>query len=171
MINIKDYLIENKRRICRHKEFRLLFKPSLSEREVDELSHNLFTKFQYGHSSMYIDLFDYTHQILSNSETEIIALCLQCTDSNVYVLFERGINSIILSKDTIIYYLDNNLYLTSNHIVTATGVINNSTISWSNTITFDDCYMDLPKDTILPEDNKILPMLILNNFQKEGNLL
>jgi hypothetical protein len=166
MINIKYYLKENKRRICRHKEFRPLFKQNLSEKEVTELSHNIFNKFEQGRSSMYTDLFSYTHQILSNSLTEVIALSLQCTDSNVYMQFECGINSITLSKDTIVYYLDNDLYLASNRIITATGIAENGTISWSNKIVFDnDCYMDLPFPTTLPDDSKILPTLILNNLQ------
>lgn len=168
MINIADYLTKNKHRIARHNEFKLLFKHSLSIQEVSLLSNNLFIKA--GSEPMYASLFNYTHHILFNNK-KVLALCLQCTDTAVYIQSKHEADSITLSNNTIIYYIDNYIYLVSNRIVTAIGIIKNDTISWSNTITFDDCYMDLPKDTILPEDNKILPMLILNNFQKEGNLL
>lgn len=114
---------------------------------------------------LYMNLHDYTNHVICGS-TRISMLSIQCTYHFVYIQFTCAIPFIQLDKDTTLYYLDNKLYLSSNRIIIATSIIKNGTISWSDTITFDNiCFMNLPTLNILPNNEDILPSIILSNFE------
>jgi hypothetical protein len=167
MINISEFIIENEQTILKHKGLELLYQNDiLSADEVTLLSNNIFQWYTTYPLETRMNLYNYTNHVLCTNE-RIGMLSIQCTISNTYIQFQRTVPSITFDN-TIIYYIDNELYLTENRIVIATGSINKQHIVWSDTITFDNnCYIKLPFTTNLPDDNQIIPTIILNKLSNE----
>lgn len=165
MLNITNYLLKHKRILIKDDKFKPLFEKNLSHYKVRILSTDIFDKCKIEEEPIPY-LYHYTYHVLDNSYL-LPQLRLQCTAYNVYVQHQEFLLSINLSEDTIVYYYDEHLYLAHNRIVVAVGTIRNHSIHWSNTITFYDSYMKLPKPDILPDDNQILPTIILHTMKSD----
>ena len=167
MVNISDFIFKHKQFISNDNELQLLLYKNLSQDDVQFLSMHLLKGCLIDNERIQnLDMYTY-HSLYNDSFGP--SFRLQCSAYNVYVQHQKAMSHIDINKNTTIYYNNNNLYLVTNRIITATGIAENGTISWSNKIVLDnDCYMDLPFPTTLPDDSKILPTLILNNLQLEN---
>ena len=118
-----------------------------------------------------MNLYNYTNHVLCTNE-RIGMFNIQCTISNTYIQFQRTVPSITFDN-TIIYYIDNELYLTENRIVMLSennvikhvGLIYNNTINWSYGICITkDMYIqnDIPNNKL---SKKAIAAAILNNLK------
>lgn len=167
MVNISDFIFKHKQFISNDNELQLLLYKNLSQDDVQVLSMHLLNECLIDNERIQnLDMYTY-HSLYNDSFGP--SFRLQCSAYNVYVQHQKAMSHIDINKNTTIYYNNNNLYLVTNRIITATGIITNNTISWSNKITFsNDCFMKLPTNTILPDDSQILPTLVLNNLSQDN---
>jgi hypothetical protein len=164
MVNISDFIFKHKQFISNDNELQLLLYKNLSQDDVQVLSMHLLNECLIDNERIQnLDMYTY-HSLYNDSFGP--SFRLQCSAYNVYVQHQKAMSHIDINKNTTIYYNNNNLYLVTNRIITATGIITNNTISWSNKITFsNDCFMNLHMPDNLPNNNDILSAIILNNLK------
>ena len=170
MLNITDYLIENKQMLIQYESLKFLFKNNLSADEVKRLNEYIirehYATYYVPPTKQVPNLCIYTYY---NCESDMYSIGLQCTANNVYVLYHDGMSSINLSDDTDIYYDNNKLYLVKDRIIIAVRTFDKNHILWSDTIILNNYgYMKLPFPTVLPDDSKILPTFVLNNLSQDN---
>ena len=169
MLNIKDFIITNKQILIKDNILKSLFKKNLSSNEINILTSHI-RNLLISRNEPIKNLYMYTYHSLDNEfKSHSALLRLQCTANNIYVQYHEDVPYITLNNNTIIFYSNKHLYLTSNRIITAVGSIHNNHISWDNSITLLDYgYMKLPTPKHLPDDNQILPTLVLNNLSQDN---